>query len=70
MALFQDSKKRDRSLTTSISIETTDKETYESLSYENVSESAEYLLKRTSHRPKIAVICGSGLGTRFFLHFL
>ena len=41
-----------------------------SLSYENVSESAEYLLKRTSHRPKIAVICGSGLGTRFFLHFL
>ena len=33
-----------------------------SLSYERVSVSAEYLLKGTKHRPKIAIICGSGLG--------
>ena len=33
-----------------------------SLSYERVSVSAEFLLKGTKHRPKIAIICGSGLG--------
>jgi len=32
------------------------------LSYERVSVSANYLLERTKHRPKIAIICGSGLG--------
>lgn len=31
------------------------------LSYETVSETANYLLSRTKHRPKIAIICGSGL---------
>lgn len=33
----------------------------ESISYERVSVSATYLLERTKHRPKIAIICGSGL---------
>ena len=33
-----------------------------SISYERVSVSANYLLERTKHRPKIAIICGSGLG--------
>lgn len=33
-----------------------------SMSYERVSTSANFLLERTSHRPKIAIICGSGLG--------
>ncbi len=33
-----------------------------SLKYERVSESANFLLRRTEHRPKIAIICGSGLG--------
>lgn len=38
-----------------------DDESYKKISYESVSVSAEYLMKRTSHRPKIAIICGSGL---------
>merc|ERR1711963_467154 len=38
-----------------------DEECLKSLSYERVSVSAEYLLKNTKHRPKIAIICGSGL---------
>ena len=33
-----------------------------SMSFERVSASASYLLERTEHRPRIAVICGSGLG--------
>ena len=33
-----------------------------SISYERVSVSANYLMERTMHRPKIAIICGSGLG--------
>ncbi len=37
-----------------------------SISYERVSVSANYLLERTKHRPKIAIICGSGLGASFF----
>jgi purine-nucleoside phosphorylase len=32
------------------------------MAYERVSASANYLLERTKHRPKIAIICGSGLG--------
>lgn len=39
-----------------------DEESVQSLSYERVSVSAEFLLKGTKHRPKIAIICGSGLG--------
>lgn len=38
-----------------------DEESGQSLSYERVSVSAEFLLKGTKHRPKIAIICGSGL---------
>lgn len=30
--------------------------------FEPVNESSKYLLERTKYRPKIAVICGSGLG--------
>jgi len=30
--------------------------------YEIVKESADYILSNTSHRPKIGIICGSGLG--------
>ena len=33
-----------------------------SLAYESVSEVATWLLGKTKHRPKIAIICGSGLG--------
>jgi len=32
------------------------------ISYENVNESASYILERTNHRPQIGIICGSGLG--------
>ena len=32
------------------------------MDFDLVSESANYLLKRTKYRPKIAIICGSGLG--------
>lgn len=32
------------------------------ISYENVNESASYILQRTNHRPQIGIICGSGLG--------
>ena len=32
------------------------------MTYERVSEAANYLTSRTNYRPKIAVICGSGLG--------
>jgi purine-nucleoside phosphorylase len=30
--------------------------------YEIVQQSADYILNRTTHRPKIGIICGSGLG--------
>jgi len=30
--------------------------------YEIVKESADFILQRTTHRPKIGIICGSGLG--------
>jgi len=33
------------------------------MDFNSISESANYLLSRTKHRPKIAIICGSGLGT-------
>ena len=33
-----------------------------SMAYERVSVSANYLMERTQRRPKIAIICGSGLG--------
>jgi len=32
------------------------------ISYERVTESANYILSRSVHRPKIGIICGSGLG--------
>jgi len=32
-------------------------------SYEVIQESANFLLKNSKHRPKIGIICGSGLGT-------
>jgi len=32
------------------------------ISFENISESANFILERTKHRPKIGIICGSGLG--------
>ena len=32
------------------------------MDFNSISESANYLLNRTKHRPKIAIICGSGLG--------
>ncbi|XP_072412346.1 purine nucleoside phosphorylase 4a isoform X2 [Chiloscyllium punctatum] len=31
-------------------------------SYETYKETADWLLSKTSHRPKVAIICGSGLG--------
>jgi len=31
------------------------------ISFEIINESAQYILKRTEHRPKIGIICGSGL---------
>jgi len=30
--------------------------------YEIIKESADYILQKTTHRPKIGIICGSGLG--------
>jgi purine-nucleoside phosphorylase len=33
------------------------------ISYEMVEESANYILNNSKHRPKIGVICGSGLGS-------
>ena len=42
---------------------------YCSLSYEQVSSSDEFLLNGTKHRPKIAIICGSGLGSNYLLFF-
>ncbi|TRY63967.1 hypothetical protein TCAL_11165 [Tigriopus californicus] len=35
----------------------------QSMHFEPVNESAQYLLQRTKYRPKVAVICGSGLAT-------
>ena len=32
------------------------------MAYERVDESVKYLMDRTMYRPKIAIICGSGLG--------
>ena len=34
------------------------------MDFDSAKESANYLLSRTKHRPKIAIICGSGLGIR------
>ncbi|XP_043566014.1 purine nucleoside phosphorylase 4a [Chiloscyllium plagiosum] len=31
--------------------------------YETYKETADWLLSKTSHRPKVAIICGSGLGS-------
>ena len=33
-----------------------------SCTYEDVQSTAHYLLEQTVHRPKIGIICGSGLG--------
>ena len=38
---------------------------YFRISYERVAISANYLMERTKHRPKIAIICGSGLGNEY-----
>merc|ERR1712212_56693 len=35
---------------------------HDPISYEVISECSDYILKRTKHRPKIGIICGSGLG--------
>ena len=35
---------------------------YSSMAYERVAASAKYVMERTQYRPKIAIICGSGLG--------
>ncbi|XP_043946246.1 purine nucleoside phosphorylase-like [Protopterus annectens] len=35
----------------------------EQVSYEDYQKTAEWLLSQTKHRPRIAVICGSGLGS-------
>ncbi|XP_023344677.1 purine nucleoside phosphorylase isoform X2 [Eurytemora carolleeae] len=35
---------------------------YDPISYDVVSVSAEYIKKRTTYRPEIGIICGSGLG--------
>merc|ERR1712117_863863 len=40
---------------------TSTKNAVDDMSFERVSASASYLLERTEHRPRIAVICGSGL---------
>ncbi len=37
------------------------------MAYEKVSTSANYLMERTKHRPKIAIICGSGLGKEMMM---
>eukprot|EP00090_Calanus_glacialis_P041606 TRINITY_DN736_c1_g1_i2.p1 TRINITY_DN736_c1_g1~~TRINITY_DN736_c1_g1_i2.p1 ORF type:complete len:304 (-),score=66.40 TRINITY_DN736_c1_g1_i2:18-929(-) len=36
-------------------------ELYDPISYENVKICSDYILAKTSHRPKIGIICGSGL---------
>ena len=36
------------------------------IAFERVSASADYLMDRTKLRPKIAIICGSGLGKSDF----
>ena len=33
-----------------------------SISYEVISECSDYISSRSKHRPKIGIICGSGLG--------
>lgn len=41
----------------------------DSMAYDKIAESAEYILNQTQHRPKIAIICGSGLaGLANLLH--
>merc|ERR1711936_1406898 len=35
---------------------------HDPLSYEAISECSDYITSRTQHRPKIGIICGSGLG--------
>lgn len=35
---------------------------FHSITFEQISETANYLLERTKFRPKIGIICGSGLG--------
>merc|ERR1711936_1156083 len=35
---------------------------HDPLSYEAISECSDYITSRTKHRPKIGIICGSGLG--------
>lgn len=35
--------------------------------FEALQESADYLLQRITIRPKIAVICGSGMGKKIFV---
>ena len=39
-----------------------DLNTYDLISFDGVSTSVNYLKERTKHRPKISIICGSGLG--------
>lgn len=34
------------------------------LTYEAIEQSAKYLAERTCHRPRIGIICGSGLGKK------
>jgi len=41
----------------------------DSMAYDKISASAEYILSHTLHRPKLAIICGSGLaGLANLLH--
>merc|ERR1712013_442643 len=35
---------------------------HDPISYEAISECSDYITSRTKHRPKIGIICGSGLG--------
>jgi len=37
-------------------------ELYDPISYDNIRICSDYILSKSSHRPKIAIICGSGLG--------
>ena len=39
------------------------------MDFNSISESANYLLSRTKHRPKIAIICGSGLGKKIIRYY-
>eukprot|EP00088_Acartia_fossae_P027596 TRINITY_DN2833_c0_g1_i10.p1 TRINITY_DN2833_c0_g1~~TRINITY_DN2833_c0_g1_i10.p1 ORF type:complete len:334 (-),score=70.17 TRINITY_DN2833_c0_g1_i10:856-1818(-) len=43
-------------------ISSTEKDSQDPISFENVNISAQYILDRTSYRPTIGIICGSGLG--------